>query len=89
MSVILHGAPNTRAAIVRWYLEEKGISYTWRSLAIKQGEHRQAPFTDLNPFGKVPVLVDETLAGPDGKPLTLFESGAILLHLADRYGQEF
>jgi len=89
MSVILHGALNTRAAIVRWYLEEKDIPYTWRTLAMKQGEHRQAPFTDLNPFGKVPVLVDETLAGPDGKPLVVFESGAILLHLADRYGQEF
>lgn len=89
MSVTLYGAPNTRAAIVRWYLEEKAIPFTWRCLDMKQGEHRQAPFTGLNPFGKVPALVDDALTGPDGGALCLFESGAILLHLAQHHGREF
>jgi len=74
---------------VRWYLEEKTIPYTWRPLDMKQGEHRQAPFTALNPFGKVPALIVDALTGPDGGALALFESGAILLHLAEHHGREF
>jgi glutathione S-transferase len=52
-------------------------------------EHRADPFLAINPFGKVPALVDDGLSGPDGGPLKLFESGAILLHLAQGPGGEF
>jgi glutathione S-transferase len=75
--------------MVRWYLEEKGIAYAFVQLDLKAGEHRQEPFAAINPFGKVPALVDDALTGPDGDGLKLFESGAILLHLAELYGQEF
>ena len=71
----------------RWYMEEKGILYTWQLLDMEAGEHRQEPFTAINPFGKVPALVDEDPALPGGR-LQLFESGAILLYLAERYGGE-
>jgi glutathione S-transferase len=73
----------------RWYLEEKGIPYQWLELDLESDEHKQDPFTAINPFAKVPALVDDSLRAPGGEPLQLFESGAILLHLADRYGGEF
>jgi glutathione S-transferase len=89
MALTLYGAARSRASMVRWYLEEKGIPYAFVSLDLKAGEHRSEPFRSINPFAKVPALVDDTLPGPDGDALKLAESGAILLHLADRYGQEF
>jgi len=89
MTLTLYGAPRSRASMVRWYLEEKAIPYAFVQLDLKSGEHRHEPFTTINPFGKVPALVDDALASPDGGPLKLFESGAILFHLAERYGEEF
>jgi glutathione S-transferase len=68
-------------------MEEKGIPYTWQLLDMEVGEHRQEPFTSINPFGKVPALVDEDPSLPGGR-LQLFESGAILLYLAERFGGE-
>jgi glutathione S-transferase len=89
MALTLYGGARSRASIVRWYLEEKGIAYTWHQLDMAAGEHRAEAFTAINPFGKVPALVDDGLKGPDGGPLKLFESGAILLHLAQGPGGEF
>jgi len=89
MTLTLYGAARSRASMVRWYLEEKAIPYAFVQLDLKSGEHRHEPFTTINPFGKVPALVDDALASPDGGPLKLFESGAILFHLAERYGEEF
>ena len=89
MTLSLYGGIRSRASMPRWYLEEKGIPYRWIPLAMESGEHRQEPFLAINPFAKVPALVDENLQGPDGGPLKLFESGAILLHLAEHHGQEF
>jgi len=89
MTLPLYGAARSRASMVRWYLEEKAIPYAFVQLDLKSGEHRHEPFTTINPFGKVPALVDDALADPDGGPLKLFESGAILFHLAERYGEEF
>ena len=89
MTLTLYGAARSRASMVRWYLEEKGIPYTMVQLDLKAGEHRQEPFLAINPFGKVPALVDDAVGGPDGDGLKLFESGAILYHLAECYGNEF
>ena len=89
MSLTLYGAARSRASMVRWYLEEKGIPYQWISLDLGAGEQRQPAFLTINPFGKLPALVDDSLAGPDGQALKLFESGAILQHLAEQHGQEF
>ena len=87
MSLSLYGGARSRASMPRWYMEEKGIPYRWVLLDMEAGEHRQEPFTQINPFGKVPALVDEDPALPGGR-LQLFESGAILLYLAERYGGE-
>jgi glutathione S-transferase len=89
MGLTLYGGARSRASMPRWYLEEKGIPYQWIQLDLEAGEHRQPPFTTLNPFAKVPALVDDTFRAPGGETLQLFESGAILLHLADHHGHDF
>jgi len=68
-------------------MEERGIPYTWQFVDMEAGEHRQDPYLAINPFGKVPALVDEDPALPGGR-VQLFESGAILLYLAERFGGE-
>jgi glutathione S-transferase len=89
MTLKLYGGARSRASMPRWYLEEKGIAYDWIQLDMKADEHKGESFCAINPFAKVPALVDESLQAPGGKPLQLFESGAILLHLADRHANEF
>lgn len=65
-------------------LEECGLDYRVVPVALPKGEQREASFRALNPNGKMPVLVDH--AAPEG-PLTVFESGAILLYLAEKAGR--
>jgi len=89
MNLTLYGGARSRASMPRWYMEEKGIPYAWHQLDMEAGEHRQPAFQSINPFAKVPALVDTCFQAPTGGPLTLFESGAILLHLADHHGHEF
>lgn len=74
----LYGGAFSRASIVKWYLEELELPYEFVMLDMQAGEHRQPPFLDINPVGKVPAIVDGDLK--------LWESGAILLYLADKYG---
>ena len=76
----LYGGARSRAWLVRWYLEELAIPYEFILLDMSAGAHQQPEFLNLNPFGKVPVIVDGDLA--------LFESGAILLYLERKYGRE-
>ena len=63
-------------------LEETGLEYEPHLVDIMQGESHGAEFLALNPNGKIPAIIDPE--GPDGAPLALFESGAILLYLADK-----
>ena len=88
MALTLYGGASTRASMPRWYLEEKGIGYDWRHIDMDAGEHKGETFGAINPFAKLPALVDDSLVDPAGGPLRLFESGAILLHLAEHYGSE-
>ena len=82
MALTLYGGARTRASMPRWYMEEKGIAYDWRMLDMRAGEHSREPFLSINPFGKLPALVHEDPAVLGGR-LQLFESGAILLYLAE------
>jgi GST-like protein len=66
-------------------LEETGLAYEPHLVDITQKESRTPEFLSLNPNGKIPAIIDP--AGPGGEPLALFESGAILLYLADKSGQ--
>jgi GSH-dependent disulfide-bond oxidoreductase len=77
------GSPN----VVKIYiaLEEFGLPYEVSPVDIFSGSQFDPDFLKLNPNAKVPVIVDSD--GPGGKPYTCFESGAILLYLADKTGK--
>ena len=77
------GSPN----VVKIYiaLEELNLAYNVHPVDIFAGAQFAPDFRKLNPLAKVPVIVDND--GPDGKPYTLFESGAILLYLAEKTGK--
>ena len=66
-------------------LEETGLPYEPHLVDIMKGESHTPEFRSLNPNGKIPAIIDPD--GPGGKPLGLFESGAILLYLADKTGK--
>src|SRR5215472_12056048 len=66
-------------------LEELGLSYELEAVNVRKGEQKLPSYLAINPNGKVPVLVDPD--GPDGAPLTLTESGAILIYLAEKSGR--
>ena len=66
-------------------LEEIGAPYTYRPVNIRQGEQRLPAFLALNPNGKVPVIIDSE--GPNGQPITITESAAILIYLAEKFGR--
>ena len=66
-------------------LEECGLAYEAIPVNIGGGEQFQSAFLDISPNNKIPALVDPE--GPDGKPISLFESGAILLYLAAKAGK--
>ncbi|MFN9646338.1 MAG: glutathione S-transferase family protein [Cyanobacteriota bacterium] len=88
MALTLYGSPRSRASLVRWYLEEKGLAYAMVVIDLAAGAQRESAFLAINPFGKVPALVDDAFTATDGQPLALFESGAILLHLAEHQARE-
>lgn len=75
----LYGGARSRASIVRWYLEEINLPYEFVLLDMQAGEHRQPDYLAINPFGKVPAIVEGDFK--------LWESGAILLYLAEKYGK--
>jgi GSH-dependent disulfide-bond oxidoreductase len=63
-------------------LEELGLPYRVHPVDIGRGEQFDAKFLAISPNNKIPAIVDED--GPDGKPISIFESGAILLYLATK-----
>src|SRR5215208_2602953 len=66
-------------------LEETGLPYEPHLVDIGKDESWSDEFLSLNPNGKIPAILDPD--GPDGQPLALAESGAILIYLADKTGQ--
>lgn len=63
-------------------LEEMGIPYHAHLVNIMKGDQHRSEFLEINPNGKIPAIIDPE--GNDGTPLSIFESGAILLHLAKK-----
>ena len=88
MTIILYGGPQTRASMPRWYMEEMGIPYELVEVSLANGEHLKDNFLSINPFAKLPAMKDNSVFNANNHPLTLFESGAILLHLAEHHGGE-
>jgi len=66
-------------------LEETGLPYEPHMIDIGRNETWTREYLSLNPNGKIPAIIDPD--GPGGRPLGLFEAGAILLYLADKTGQ--
>jgi len=66
-------------------LEECGLPFRIHKVDLAKGEQRHPEFLRLNPTGAIPVIVDAD--GPGGRPLTLAQSGAILLYLAEKAGR--
>ena len=79
----LYGMQSPNVRKVGILLEELGLDYRLRHVAVFKGEQFDDEFLAMNPFGKVPVLVDSDNEG--GTPI--FESGAILIYLAETYGE--
>jgi GST-like protein len=75
--------PNGRKVSIM--LEELGLAYTAHAVNIGKGEQMTPAFLALNPNNRIPVIVDAD--GPGGEPITIFESGAILVYLADKSGR--
>lgn len=66
-------------------LEETGVPYEPHLVCFRTGDQKTPEFRSLNPNGKIPAIIDPN--GPGNKPLPLFESGAILIYLADKTGR--
>ncbi|VXC63911.1 Glutathione S-transferase [Enterobacterales bacterium 8AC] len=81
----LYSLPTPNGVKVSIMLEEIGLPYEAHLVDIGKNETWTPEFLALNPNGKIPAILDPH--GPDGKPLALFESGAILLYLAEKSGQ--
>ena len=81
----LYSAPTPNGVKVSIALEEIGLPYEAHRVAFDSNDQTSPEFLALNPNNKIPAIVDPD--GPGGKPLALFESGAILVYLADKTGQ--
>ena len=66
-------------------LEECGLEYTIHPINIGQDDQFTAEFSAINPKSNIPAIIDQD--GPDGKPYTVIESGAILMYLAEKTGK--
>lgn len=81
----LYSLPTPNGVKVSIMLEETGLPYEPHLVRFDTSEQKTDEFLSLNPNGKIPAILDPS--GPGGKPLALFESGAILIYLADKSGQ--
>jgi GST-like protein len=77
------GTPNGRKVSIM--LEEVGLPYTVHPINIGKNDQFTPEFIAINPNSKIPAIVDRD--GPDGQPLSVFESGAILIYLAEKTGK--
>ena len=75
--------PNGQKASIA--LEELKLPYEAHRIDIMEGDQKQPAYLKINPNGKIPAIIDPS--GPEGKPLAIMESGAILLYLADKAGR--
>ncbi len=77
--------PTPNGQKVSIFLEEVGLPYKVVPVNIGKGEQFEPKFLEISPNNKMPAMVDHE--GPDGKPISVFESGAMLIYLAEKTGQ--
>jgi GST-like protein len=81
----LYSLPTPNGVKISIMLEEIGLPYEVHLVNFNKDDQKTPEFLSLNPNGKIPAIIDPD--GPGGKPLGLFESGAILQYLADKTGK--
>ena len=80
MTIRFYSWPRSSGSRVQWALEELGVAYDYVNVDYAKREHKSPAYLAINPNGKVPALVDDGVA--------YFESLAMIVHLAERYGIE-
>lgn len=83
ISLYYFGSPNSRKVTIM--LEELGVPYDIVPIRMSRGDPKRDDYKVLAPSQKMPVIVDPE--GPDGRPISVFESGAILKYLAEKHGR--
>ncbi|HWU98739.1 MAG TPA: glutathione S-transferase N-terminal domain-containing protein [Oxalicibacterium sp.] len=81
----LYSLPTPNGVKVSIMLEETGLPYEPHLVSFDSNDQNSPAFLSLNPNNKIPAIIDPD--GPDGRPLPLFESGAILIYLAEKTGK--
>jgi GSH-dependent disulfide-bond oxidoreductase len=81
----LYSLPTPNGVKISIMLEETGLPYEPHRVSFDTGDQKSPEFRSVNPNAKIPAIIDPN--GPQGMPLALFESGAILVYLADKTGQ--
>jgi GST-like protein len=81
----LYSLPTPNGVKVSIMLEETGLAYEPHLVSFETNDQVSPAFLSINPNNKIPAILDPN--GPGGEPLALFESGAILVYLADKTGQ--
>ncbi|MES0864566.1 glutathione S-transferase N-terminal domain-containing protein [Ruegeria sp. SCPT10] len=81
----LYSFPTPNGVKASIMLEETGLPYEAHKVTLADADVKSPEFLSLNPNNKIPAIIDPN--GPDGEPIGLFESGAILLYLAEKTGK--
>lgn len=81
----LYSFPTPNGVKASIMLEETGLPYEVHKITLTDADVKSDAFLSLNPNNKIPAIIDPK--GPDGTPIALFESGAILIYLAEKSGQ--
>src|ERR1700682_1223336 len=81
----LYSLPTPNGFKISIMLEETRLPYEPHLVSFDNNDQLSPEFISLNPNNKIPAIIDPN--GPDGRPLPLFESGAILIYLAEKTGQ--
>jgi GST-like protein len=84
-AIQLYSVPTPNGVKVSAALEELGVDYEPHLILFSDNMQKSPEFLALNPNGKIPAIIDPN--GPDGEPLPIFESGAILFYLAEKTGR--
>ena len=84
-AIQLYSLPTPNGVKVGIALEEMGLAYDGHRIDFSKNDQMSPEFLSLNPNNKIPAIIDPH--GPDGAPLALFESGAILIYLAEKSGK--
>lgn len=81
----IYSWPTPNGHKIHIMLEETGLSYRVHGVNIRAGDQFKPEFLAISPNNRIPAIIDRD--GPDGKPISLFESGAILIYLAGKTGK--